>query len=77
MFINSNHHFPENEDQSAIYDKGYPHPMDFKIFNNTPKKFDDNKHGEDIGHQEIESQCDTAALEYSSQVKKYFCQAKH
>jgi hypothetical protein len=51
--------------------------MDFKIFNNTPKKFDDNKHGEDIGHQEIESQCDTAALEYSSQVKKYFCQAKH
>jgi len=66
MFINSNHDLPENEDQSAIDDKGYPHPMDLKIFNNASKELDDDKHGEDIGHQEIESKCNTASLEYSS-----------
>lgn len=77
MFINSNHDLPEDEDQSAIYDKGYPHPMNLEIFDNAPKKLNDDKHGEYIGHQEIESQCNTTTLEYSSQVKKYFCKSKH
>lgn len=77
MFINSNHDFPENEDQRAIDDKRDSKPMNLKILDDASKQLNNNEHGEDIGYQEIESHGNATALEDISQVEKDFSHAEH